>query len=415
MSAADASRPIRIAYLESTSRMGGGEHVLLALLQRLPRHEFEPYLFCPEAGELTSRAREMQIPTIIQPLPAFASLSRVRNNKKILNPLAVIYDLVVVTIAAVLIARQLKVAQIELIHTNTLFGHLYGGIAARLLRIPCVWHVHDAIETQRFGGLAGWVWRQLGRGLATRIVGCSQCAVQAFSGSAKELTIYMGVDPNLLSSNNRPNWRARLNLAADTCLVGYVRRIDWSKGLDLLVETARQVVVQDSRAHFVIIGEIMFGDRSYAEQIRARVRDLGLDEHWHAVGYVADAAKYLSEFDCVVLPSRREPFGLIALEAGLASRAVVAFAVGGIPEIIESGVNGILVPPEDSSALADAIVGVLNDPARSCALGEALQERVLADFDIHRSVNRFLELYRSILHVAAPLVCPQSPQHVRAD
>jgi glycosyltransferase involved in cell wall biosynthesis len=401
VSAAHSSRPLRIAYLESTSRMGGAEHVLLALLQRIPRAEFEPYLFCPEEGELTSRAREMQIPTIIQPLPAFASLSRIRNNKKILNPLAVIYDLVLVTIATVLIARQLKAAQIELIHTNTLFEHLYGGIAARLLGIPCVWHLHDAVDSQRFGGLAGWVWRQLGRGLATRIVGCSQCAVQAFSGSAKELTIYMGVDPDLLASSNRANWRARLNLAADTRLVGYVRRIDWSKGLDLLAEAAHQVIVQDSHAHFVIIGEVMFGDRSYAEQIRARVRDLGLDGHWHAVGYVADAAKDLSEFDCVVLPSRREPFGLIALEAGLASRAVVAFAVGGVPEIIESGVNGILVPPEDSSALADAIVDLLSDPARSCALGEALHERVLADFDLDRSVNRFLELYRRLLHVPA--------------
>lgn len=380
--------------------MGGGEYALLALLQRLPRHEFEPYLVCPEAGELTLRVGELQIPIIIQPLPAFASLSHVWNHKKVLNPLAVIYDLVLVTIAAILIVRRLKGAQIGLIHTNTLFSHLYGGIAARLLRIPCVWHLHDAIETHRFGGLAGWLWRQLGRGLATRIVGCSQCAVQAFSGSAKELTIYTGVDLDLLLSSNHPSWRARWNLAADTRLVGFIRRIDWSKGLDLLVETARQVVAQDSNAHFVIIGEVMFGDSSYAEQIRSRVRELGLDGHWHAVDYIPDAAKYLSEFDCVVVPSRREPFGLIVLEAGLAKRAVVAFAVGGVPEIIESGVNGILVPPEDPEALANAVLGLLNDPARSRALGEALQRRVIADFDIKRTVNLFLELYRSLVHAS---------------
>lgn len=384
--------------------MGGAEHVLLDLVRRFPRNEIEPYLVCPGTGELTERAAQYNIPVLIVALPAFASISRVWRNLKLLDPFAVAFDLFAVFAAAQATVRRLKNAEIDIIHTNTLFAHLYGGIAARRLGVPCVWHLHDAIETQRFGGLAGWVWRQLGVGLATRIVGCSHCAVEVFSGSAKELTIYMGVDPDLPSSSEGPSWRARLNLAADTRLVGYVRRIDWSKGLDLLVEAARQVVVQDAQAHFVIIGEVMFGDHAYAEEIRARVRDLRLGGHWHAVGYVADAAKYLSEFDCVVLPSRREPFGLVALEAGLAKRAVVAFAVGGIPEIIKSGLNGILVPPEDSSALADAIVGLLNDSARSRALGEALQERVLADFDVHRSVNSFLELYRSLLHVPAPIV-----------
>lgn len=406
------SKPFRIAYLEATSEMGGAEYVLLALLERFPPSVIEPFLICPSAGELTNRAARAQIATLIVSIPPLASISVVWRRRKILNPLAVLYDAAIVLLASVRAARALKRARIELIHTNTLFAHLYGGLAARWLGLPCIWHVHDVIETRRLGGLAGWLWRQLGKALATQIVGSSQCAVRVFAGTGKESTIYVGIEPPATQATG-VSWHTQLGLNVDTQLVGYVRRIGWSKGLDLLLEAAPDIIAQNPRTHFIIFGAPPFGETAYAEQIQAQVRRLELTAYWHTVGYVPNAMQCLGDLDCVVLPSRRESFPRVILEAGLASKAVVATNVGGVSEIVESGVTGVLVPPEDTAALAAAVASLLNDRAQRERLGAALQQRVRADFDILCSTQHFIELYRNTLYASAHPVRSQSPDELR--
>lgn len=411
---------MRIAFLESTSEMGGGEHVLLALVGRFARTEVQPLLIASQEGELVTRTAKANIPTLVLPLPTFPSLSFVMRNHKIVNPLAVIDDFALVVLAALRTARVLRSERIELVHTNTLFAHLYGGLAARLAGVPCVWHIHDVIDAARFGGLSGWLWRMLGRVLPTHIVGSSNAAVQIFSNPAKCSTIYAGIDRAPSVASTWEGWRAKLGLDGDTVLVGYVRRIGWFKGLDILADAAKQIVAQNRAVHFVILGAPFFGEDDYAEQVERQVREGALIAHWHTVGYIPDAANYLDDLDVLVLPSRRESFPRLLLEAGLAGRAVVATAVGGVPEIIESGITGVLVPfyasaSETAEAVATAILALADDAPLRQMLGAGLRERVLNEYSLEHSASRFIELYRSILHVTAPLVRPQSPQHLCAD
>lgn len=415
MSHAERNQPLRIAFLESTSQMGGAEHVLFQLVRRFPRNEISPLLVCPGPGELTERAARDKIPTLIVPLAAFASLSRVWGSRKILNPFAVVYDAALIFAAAERIIPHLERAQIDIVHTNTLFAHLYGGLAARRLRVPCVWHLHDAVETTRFGGVAGWVWRTLGNLLATRIVGSSRCAVRAFAGSPRAVTVYTGIEPSPLSARDGGGWRERLNLAPDARLLAYVRRIDWSKGLDVLAQAATEIVTRDPNTHFLILGAPQFGDAAYAAAVQSQIRASGLERNWHRVGYVKDAAQSLADVDCLVLPSRRESFPRVLLEAGLESKPVVAADVGGVSEIIESGVTGLLVPPQDPGALAQALLRVLHDPELARGLGVALHARVVADFDVRTSVHKFIELYRRMPDVPAPLVRSQPSHKFRTD
>src|SRR4029077_18461639 len=134
------------------------------------------------------------------------------------------------------------------------------------------------------------------------------------------------------------------------------------------------------------------------ETVAAQIRHAGLTEHWHTVGYVPDASRYLGDLDLLVLPSRRESFPRVLLEAGLASKAVIATAVGGVPEIIEQGITGRLVPLDESGnidivALSDAIVSLANDPEQQRFLGAGLHKRVLTELGPDRSATRFIELY----------------------
>ena len=397
--------------------MGGAEHVLLALLEGFSRDEVQSHLVCPKEGELTARAARAHIRTIIVPIPTFASVSVLWRNHKIVNPFAVIYDFALIVLAAIRTARRLRRVQVEIIHTNTFFAHLYGGLAARLLGVPCVWHLHDLIDTHRFGGLARWLWRQLGDALATHIVGCSKTVTDNFADLTKISTIYVGIEAKPAVATGWEGWHAKLQLPPGTVLVGYVRRIGWFKGLDLLARAAKQVVEQNHSIHFVIIGAPFFGESDYAATVEAQISRMGLSEHWHAVGYIPDALQYFGDLDLLVLPSRRESFPRLLLEAGLASRAVVAAAVGGISEIIEPGVSGILVPVDASGninivMLSDAIVSLAKDATQRKFLGAELNRRVLSKFGLKPSISRFVELYRSILNVASPAVRSQSPQNV---
>src|SRR5262249_13507805 len=154
----------------------------------------------------------------------------------------------------------------------------------------------------------------------------------------------VGIDAKPNAATDWEGWHAKLKLAPRTVLVGYVRRLVWSKGLDLLADAAKRVIAQDNSIHFIVIGKPFFGESGYADGVEARIRKAGLTEHWHVMGYVPNAYRYTRDLDLIVVPSRREAFPRVILEAGLASKAVVAAAIGGIPEIIESGVSGILVP-----------------------------------------------------------------------
>jgi starch synthase len=103
----------------------------------------------------------------------------------------------------------------------------------------------------------------------------------------------------------------------------------------------------------------------------------------------------------LVVPSLGEGFGMVALEAMERGRAVVASDVGGLPEIVEAGVTGLVVPPRDAPALADAILELARDPARAAAFGAAGRERALSAFSQDRCTERIEQLYRTALETGA--------------
>ena len=106
--------------------------------------------------------------------------------------------------------------------------------------------------------------------------------------------------------------------------------------------------------------------------------------------------------DNVALPSRREAFGLVLLEAGVAGKAVVASAVGGIPETIIDGETGILVPAERADSLAGAILKMLSNPSETAEMGRKAREHVLRNFRPEDFRDRFLNLYAGLIDSSAP-------------
>lgn len=139
------------------------------------------------------------------------------------------------------------------------------------------------------------------------------------------------------------------------------------------------------------------GDGPLASELRATVARLGLGEAVTFLGRVAPPAPVYERAQIVVVPSFGEGFGMVALEAMERGRAVIASDVGGLPEIVEAGATGLIVPPGDASALAAAIVELAGDPARAAAFGAAGRERALAEFSQERCTERIEALYLAAL------------------
>jgi glycosyltransferase involved in cell wall biosynthesis len=139
------------------------------------------------------------------------------------------------------------------------------------------------------------------------------------------------------------------------------------------------------------------GEGPLDQELRATARRLELGDAVSFLGRVSPVAPALEEAAIVVVPSLGEGFGMVALEAMERGRAVIASDVGGLPEIVEEGTTGLLVPPADPVALAQAIAELAADPARAAELGSAGRRRALAAFSQDRCTDRIEELYRTAL------------------
>jgi glycosyltransferase involved in cell wall biosynthesis len=206
---------------------------------------------------------------------------------------------------------------------------------------------------------------------------------------APRTLIYNGVDLERYD-HQEPccTLREEYGMDADAEIVGVVGRLELEKGHPTLLEAWPLVLAEIPCAYLIIVGE---GSR--LDALREIARGLGVERHVIFTGRRDDIPAITAALDVAVLPSYREAQGLTILEAMALARPVVASNVGGIPEMIEDGRNGLLVPPHDPAALAGAIVRLLADHQLADMIGRAGHDTVHDRFCIQMMVNSVQELY----------------------
>src|SRR5438309_1063166 len=148
------------------------------------------------------------------------------------------------------------------------------------------------------------------------------------------------------------------------------------------------------QVHYVIVGS---GDAAYETRLRAVVKDLRLERCVHFAGFQASVYPYLAAMDVYVHPALMEGFGIAVLEAMAMRKPVVATTTGGLPEIVQDGKTGVLVPPNEPDALARAIVGLLQDSTRRVAMGRSGRNRVETLFTVEAMMDRLIAAYGLLL------------------
>ena len=199
--------------------------------------------------------------------------------------------------------------------------------------------------------------------------------------------------------------RKEFDCMPDQMLVGLVARLDWWKGHEFFLEAMAEVASKNHNIKGLIIGGLaeLNYDRSirYLDRLHVMVKSLGLEEKIIFTGHRSDVPRLLAALDVVVhASSTPEPFGLTVIEGMAAGKPVVATAAGGVLDIIEDGVNGLLVPCKDSKAMAMAILQILSDRDKAEQMGLAARRRVTEKFTVKQQVTAVQKLYDSILRGA---------------
>jgi glycosyltransferase involved in cell wall biosynthesis len=380
----------RVLFVDETSPIAGGVNSLLLLLRNLNQEKYEPILVAPE-GRFLQAVRELDIETIEYDFKhlrlTFGLLGR-----RAINPLPLVTRLR----DAIFLCRVTRGYGVSLIHANTLNTHISSRIAGQMLQVPVVWHVRR-INTFSI------LYRDLF--LPDRVIFVSQAAMrQALGHSAAQpraSVIHNGID---LASFRRvagayDEVRQEFGLGLDSRIVGSVGRLDVGKGYEYFVEAARLVLESGLIAKFMIVGENQYGD-SYVNRIHRLVADLDLENQIIFAGFRTDVARLMSAFDVFVCPSVKDAHPRVVLEAMALKLPIVGTLSGGIAETIEDGSSGLLVPTENSSSLARAIIRFLSDSELASRIGRAAYNRVARDFSARTYVEQVERVYSELLEVS---------------
>jgi glycosyltransferase involved in cell wall biosynthesis len=198
------------------------------------------------------------------------------------------------------------------------------------------------------------------------------------------------------SAEERQELRETLGLPGHALIATYTGRLLKGKGLETLVEAFSGVSRRDSRAHLVLVGSGADQSLSVEAELRALVSDRGLDPRVTFTGRVAAVEDYLRASDAFVFPSEFEALGLSLVEAAACGLPCVATRTGGIVDVVEDGVSGLLVAPGDAAQLAECLEVVLGEPARATALGERGREIAERRFDLIDNVDRYRALFQEL-------------------
>jgi glycosyltransferase involved in cell wall biosynthesis len=201
----------------------------------------------------------------------------------------------------------------------------------------------------------------------------------------KVVVVHNGVDLQEYSAQAVPAGRTResLGLAPDDLLVGFTGNLIPRKGVDVLLRGFARCAARHPRMHLVIAGAVPVGSPvDYRARYEALCHELGVRQRVHFLGFVPDVRSLVVDVDMLVLPSLQEPFGRSIIEAMALGTPVIATRVGGIPEIIEDGRDGLLVPPSDEAALGLALERLAFDEPLRLQLARQAERKVCERFDV---------------------------------
>lgn len=372
----------KILFVITKSNFGGAQKYVFDLAVGLPKDKFDVAVALGGSGILIQKLQVEHI----RVLPIFSLLRDV-------NPWSDIT-------AFFELWRMFREEKPDVVHLNSAKAGGVGALSARLAGVPkIIFTAHGwAFNEER------QLWQKLFIKFFSWITVMLSHETIAVSDAVKNNTenwpmvsekisvIKNGTkEPEFIpreTARQRIFAKANIHIPENAFAVGTIAELHKNKGLIYAIEAVAKLAPQNPNLYYFVLG-----DGEEKEHLEALVGLHGLQERVFLLGFVEDASRFLPAFELFVLPSITEGLALVLLEAGLAKLPVVATSVGGIPEVIENGKTGLLVPSRDPEAIAKTIQTLTTDNALAKRFGETLRERVLTEFPLSRVIKDTVFLY----------------------
>lgn len=363
---AQDKRPLRLLFVNSIQMFGGGEVWMLRTLALLKEEGHRVWLLCRPGTRLVQEAVRQAI--TVQTM-------RMRGD---FDPLAIWQ-----------VFRLIKRHRIQVVLTNMDKELRFAGIAARLAGVRAVFPrrgIDYPLKNR-------WRYRFAYTKLASMVIANSEATARALRRNAPWLpeeritVIYNGVDPAPFACAAR-RLRQEYRLPAHAKVIGFVGQLDERKGIYYLLQAFEQVYRRHPEAVLLVVGE-----GPLREWVVTTAAARGLASAVILTGFRDEVPAVMRSIDLLVLPSLWEGFGIVLIEAMAAGKPVVTTAVSSMPEIVLHNRTGLLVPPGNVEALAEAMCALLEEPARARRMGRAGRARVEERFADRRMLRELEKLF----------------------
>jgi len=378
----------RLLWLIDSLTVGGAERLVATFAQRLDSDRFDLRVVCLKEIDGNPLAQDVDAAGIKITTLHARNLRDVRAFRKLL--------------------RFIREERIDVIHAHLTYSDLWGRLAGRLTGRPVVSTIHvlknAAQATHRaraVEGVAEFVRKHFG-GPIVAVSDALRGGLLARGLPAKRVvTLHNGIETSrFVLPPDFPGAarRAEFGIPADAPVAITLAVIRQGKGHDLLIDGARAVLERVPDAHFLVVG-----GGPLEESLRQRVESERLSEHVHLAGMRADSPEMLALADLFVLPSTQfDALPTAVIEAMASGLPVVAFASGGVSEIVQDGETGVIVPRPGADGLAEVVSELLTDRTRARTMGERGKARAEAEFSARVWASKLEKLYDEMTGERAP-------------
>jgi glycosyltransferase involved in cell wall biosynthesis len=293
------------------------------------------------------------------------------------------------------LAKLLRKEKPDIVVIYGLRANFIGRLAAKLAGTKVIlsailstddwrkWY-HSVLDRITAWAVTGWV---------PNSIACMNSTIKREKFPKERFTvIYDGIDVEKWKRHNdgtRKQIRKGLGLSDDVILCVTVGNFRYQKGYPYLIQAIPEIIKKQPQARFVFVGR-----GKMEEELKKKCIDLGIQDYVIFTGYREDIRQIYEGADIMVLPSVCEGLPVSLIEAMSMELPVVSTKIGGIPELVENGITGILVPPADSDALTKAIVQLASDSAQRKQMGNNARKRVCENFSMRKNASKLIEYYQ---------------------
>ncbi|MCP4723513.1 MAG: glycosyltransferase family 4 protein [bacterium] len=357
---------------------GGLEMQACRMSEKLGNREYNVLVAAPEGTNIISTCKQAGLKTVCM--------------KPILKYLDVI--------TAIKISRLIKKNKIDIIHCHSskdlstlVLAKKFAGSG----KIVLTQHMDSRFDKMDF--FHKWVYKNVDNIVAvTRSM--SQNIFDFTPATINQIKyVYNGIDINFYQPSGIKTIHNEYDIPETALIVGMIARLDRLKKQELLVEAAVEVLKEFPDTYFMIVGEETpgVGGEGYLKILNYKIKQRGLEKNFRITGFVDDVRPLIDSLDVSVLTSPNETFGLVLIESLAMKVPVIGSDNGGVPEIIEDGVNGFLIEPDNSAELADKLIKLLGDKDLRTKMGKKGQKIVNEKFDIDKKITEYERLFADLM------------------